>query len=81
MTEPSDIDPPLDSGDRELAGRLAGERPVPGAHFRGLLGRRLVAADPGYPPRPPRLRATATAYLLVGGAVTTLGALPALGAL
>jgi hypothetical protein len=81
LTEPSEIDAPLDSPDREIARRVAAERPVPGAHFRGLLGRRLVAADPGYPPRPARLHAIVASYLGVGGAVIGIGAMQALGVL
>ncbi len=81
MTEPSDIDATLDSPDRDLAGRLAAERPVPGAEFRGSLGRHLVAADPGFGPRPGRLRTLVALYATAGTALTALGALQALGVL
>jgi len=49
------------SGDaQELAELLDRERPVPPASFRGHVARRLAAADPGYGPRPPHLRAVGT---------------------
>lgn len=81
MTQPSDIDAPLDPPDREVAGRLTEERPVPGADFRGALGRSLLSADPGFGPRPERLRMVVALYLTAGMALTALGALQAAGAL
>lgn len=81
MTEPSDIDVPLDPPDRDVAGRLGAERPVPAADFRGALGRSLVSADPGFGPRPERLRLTAALYLCGGMALIALGALQAAGTL
>jgi hypothetical protein len=65
----------------ELGRRLTDERPVPAAGFRGALGRRLTAEDPGYGPRPAQLRARVAACLAGGGLLATLGALIALGAL
>lgn len=64
----------------ELGRRLSDERPVPAAGFRGALGRRLTAEDPGYGPRPPQLRARVAACLGAGGVLAALGALIALGA-
>jgi hypothetical protein len=59
---------------------LLGERrPLPGAAFRGALGRRLEALDPGWGPRPERLVPTAAAYLSLGLALIGLGALVGLG--
>lgn len=81
MTDPSATESPLEPGDQELARRLAAERPIPAADFRGGLGRRLVAEDPGYGPRPERLRAVVAVYLAAGAALTAVGALQALGAL
>ena len=81
MTEPSDIDAHLDSPDRDLAGRLVAECPVPGADFRGALGRRLRSEDPGFGPRPERLRSLVVLYVSAGMALTGLGALLALAAL
>ena len=43
-----------DPQDDELADRLRADRPLPGAGFRGALGRHLLENDPGYGPR--RLR-------------------------
>ena len=56
MTDELDIPAEPGPGEREVADRLGGERPVPGASFRGALARRLVESDPGYGPRPERLR-------------------------
>jgi hypothetical protein len=67
--------------DDALAGWLHAHRPVPAADFRGRLGRRLRAADPGYRPRPENLRRTASLYLLSGGALLAAGLLQALGVL
>lgn len=67
--------------ERELADRLTGWRPVPGAGFRGALGRHLASRDPGYGPRPERLRLTVAAYLVLGWLLTALGALLAVGTL
>jgi hypothetical protein len=71
-------DPGLDI---ELGHRLSDERPVPAAGFRGALGRRLAADDPGYGPRPAQLRTRVAACLAGGGVIAAIGALIALGAL
>jgi hypothetical protein len=75
------MDGELDSPERDLALRLTGERPVPGAEFRGALGRRLAAEDPGYGPRPEHLRVVVALYLVAGGGVMALGLLRAIGVL
>jgi hypothetical protein len=81
VTADSAPDPRLDAADQELAARLQRERPVPAADFRGALGRRLAASDPGYGPRPDRLRTMVTASLAAGLGVSGFGALQALGVL
>lgn len=76
-----DFDEPLDPAERELASQLESERPLPAAEFRGALGRHLFRRDPGYGPRPARLRGVVTLYLAGGGALAVLGALQATGVL
>jgi len=63
--------------ERELAAALDAQRPVPGAGFRGALGRHLAALDPGYGPRPVRLRLLVAGCLGGGGVLIGLGALVA----
>jgi hypothetical protein len=72
---------PLDpqTPEPELAERLGRERPVPGAAFRGALGRYLVAHDPGYGTRPPRLPLIVAAYVAAGLLVMAVGLLLATG--
>jgi hypothetical protein len=74
LTEP-------DPAESRVADRLGAERPVPGASFRGALSRRLAASDPGYGPRPERLRLMAVGCLSAGSLLIVLGALSAAGAL
>jgi hypothetical protein len=81
MTDEPDIPNEPDPAERRVADRLGGERPVPGASFRGALGRRLAAFDPGYGPRPERLRLMAVAYLGTGSLLIAFGALSAAGVL
>lgn len=69
--EPVDLGAP----DKDLADRLGIGRPVPGAAFRGALGRRLAERDPGYGPRPERLRLMVAGYLGAGGLLIALAAL------
>jgi hypothetical protein len=69
----------LDLSERELAERLSAERPVPAAGFRGALGRYLAAHDPGYGPRPEKLRLRVGAYVALGTALMALGAGLAVG--
>jgi len=71
----------LDDAERELAASLGVQRPVPNAGFRGALGRHLAVRDPGYGPRPARLRLFVGGYLGAGGLLIALGALVAAGAL
>jgi hypothetical protein len=75
----SDIEP--DGPDPELAGRLADSRPFPAPDFRGSLRRALVAADPGYGPRPARLRARVVIFLALGALLLVIGFLQSIGAL
>jgi hypothetical protein len=71
----------LEPADRELAERLGDERPVPAGEFRGGLGRRLAASDPGYGPRPAHLLVTVAVCLGAGTVIAVLGALVATGLL
>jgi hypothetical protein len=64
-----------------MAERLRSERAVPSAGFRGALGRHLAANDPGYGPRPARLRITVAAYVASGAALIVVAALGVTGAL
>src|SRR5205807_1031742 len=73
MSETPDMDAQTEPDERELAERLLSQRPVPGAEFRGSLGRYLVANDPGFGPRPERLLAIVGAYLGAGGLLLALG--------
>jgi hypothetical protein len=71
----------LEPRDRELGERLSASRLVPAPGFRGALGRRLAAADPGYGPRPEWLRVRSLSYAGGGFALIALGWLLATGAL
>ena len=73
--EPRPID--IETPDPDLADRLAFARPVPPAGFRGVLGRRLAEQDPGYGPRPQRLRLMVASYLGAGGVLIALAVLGA----
>jgi hypothetical protein len=75
MTSQPDNELELDAGMRELADRFSAGRPVPAASFRGALGRHLARRDPGYSPRPARLRLYVTSYIATGGVLIALGAL------
>lgn len=81
MTDGHDHDPSLEGEEPELSERLEAQRPVPAAGFRGTLGRHLEAEDPGYGPRPERLRVTVTALCAGGSLLVALGALTAVGIL
>jgi len=81
MTDGPDIDGELEAPERALGERLEAGRPLPAAGFRGALGRHLAARDPGYGPRPARLRLIASAYLGASAVLLALGALQATGAL
>jgi hypothetical protein len=65
----------LAPAEQDLADRLALARPVPPAGFRGKLARRLADRDPGYGPRPERLRLIVAGYLGAGGLLIALAAL------
>jgi hypothetical protein len=75
MTEDPANRPALESPEHDLAARMRIARPVPGAAFRGALGRRLGELDPGYGPRPERLRLIVAGYLGAGGLLIALAAL------
>jgi hypothetical protein len=79
VSHDSDIVAGAGPGERDLADRLGGERPVPGASFRGALARRLAESDPGYGPRPERLWLMVAAYLGAGSLLIAVGALSATG--
>lgn len=88
MNHESDYELPYDhrtdlgrSDEPELERRLLDERPVPSGGFRGGLGRMLAASDPGFGPRPPRLRLSVAAWLGAGLIVLGIGALEALASL
>jgi hypothetical protein len=81
MSDRLDPDAYLEPSERELGEHLASERALPATEFRGALGRRLVARDPGFGPRPEHLRRTAALYLAGGGALAALGLLQAVGVL
>ncbi len=81
MSRPGASDPGLEPAERELAERLVATRAVPAAGFRGSLGRRLAAEDPGYGPRPPGLRGSVALYLASGALMGGFGALRAVGVL
>jgi hypothetical protein len=65
----------------ELADRLAAMRPVPAPGFRGALGRRLAAEDPGWGPRPANLRPLVALYVEAGIVLIALAALLGTGRL
>ena len=50
-------------------------RPVPAVGFRGRLHRHLAGRDPGYGPRPERLRLLVACYIGAGGVLIALAAL------
>ncbi|MGO9902918.1 MAG: hypothetical protein ACLP0J_25240 [Solirubrobacteraceae bacterium] len=79
MTEQGDVSPDLEPADHVLAEQLDATRPAPGAGFRGALGRRLLALDPGYGPRPEHLRPTVAVFLATGALLLLLGGLVSAG--
>lgn len=81
MQEQPEHEAELGTAERQLAERLAGERPVPAAGFRGVLGRYLAANDPGYGPRPEHLQRMVLSYLGAGLLLIVLAALIGVGAL
>ncbi len=77
MTPP--VEDSLDLGPEEVrvGEHLRDQRPVPAAGFRGALGRQLVARDPGYGPRPPRLWTIVAAYAAAALILLVIGVLVA----
>jgi hypothetical protein len=81
MTDASGTDPKLTARERTLAEQLQAGRAAPRAAFRGALGRYLGSQDPGYGPRPNRLRLFVSGYLAAGAMFLALGVLQATGSL
>jgi hypothetical protein len=75
VNDETDIADELGSGEHALADRLRAQRPLPAAGFRGALRRRLAAQDPGYGPRPARLRLIVAGYVGAGSLLIAVGAL------
>ena len=75
MSEPPSRPAEYEPSEQNLAAALRIARPVPGAGFRGALGRHLAEHDPGYGPRPERLRLMVGGYLGAGGVLIALAAL------
>jgi hypothetical protein len=75
MSEPATPRGDFDPAEQNLAAALRIARPVPGAGFRGALGRHLAEHDFGYGPRPERLRLMVAGYLGAGGLLIALAAL------
>jgi hypothetical protein len=74
MTDEIPIPPGPEAADHELAEQLSTARPVPAVGFRGRLHRHLAEQDPGYGPRPERLRLVAACYIGAGGVLIALAA-------
>ncbi len=70
---PNPPDPEFD--EHELVEQLRMARPVPALGFRGRLHRHLAGRDPGYGPRPERLRLLVACYIGAGGVLIVLAAL------
>jgi hypothetical protein len=81
MAEPEDDAAALDGVDEAVAKQLRDLRAVPGVAFRGALERRLAVLDPGYGPRPERLRTSVAVWLVAGLALLVVGAVVAGGIL
>lgn len=81
MPPDADLDATLQPGERQLSERLERERPAPAAGFRGALGRRLAARDPGFGPRPPWLVPIVCSSFGGGLVLILLSALSATGRL
>lgn len=65
----------FDAAEQEMADGLSISRPLPAAAFRGRLGRHLADHDPGYGPRPERLRLIVAGYVGAGGLLIALAGL------
>jgi hypothetical protein len=70
----------LEPEELALGELLSRRRPAPAAGFRGALARRLAERDPGWGPRPPRLRLLVCAYGGGGLLLIAIGAVVGLGA-
>jgi hypothetical protein len=81
MPDEPETETELTPSERDLADRLTSQRPVPAAGFRGALARYIAARDPGYGPRPERLRLIVVSYLGAGLVLIGVAALIAVGAL
>ncbi len=81
MTEKAQGGPDPAATEHELEQRLQTGRAVPSAAFRGALGRRLAAEDPGYGPRPAGLRTTVALLALLAVVLLAVGLLQSLGRL
>ena len=68
--EPNELEP----AEAHVGHGLRIARPVPAAAFRGSLRRHLAERDPGYGPRPERLRMIVAGYVGAGGVLITLAA-------
>jgi hypothetical protein len=77
MTE--EHEPEFTEVELRLSEQLAGQRPLPQPAFRGALGRLLSERDPGYGPRPERLRLLVAGLVGLGAVLVAAGALVALG--
>jgi hypothetical protein len=75
MTDHPNGSSELGAPEQHLADGLTIARPVPGAAFRGGLGRYLAERDPGYGPRPERLCLIVASYLGAGGVLIALAGL------
>ena len=75
MSDEPSISNDFEGAEQELADQLRIVRPAPPAGFRGRLGRHLAERDPGYGPRPGRLRLIVAGYLGAGGLLIALVAL------
>lgn len=81
MSERPDLGFDLTAQENAVGEQLAADRPVPGAGFRGALGRLLLADDPRYVRRPPRLRLISAGCLAASLVLLACGALQATGAI
>jgi hypothetical protein len=75
MSRHEDSEIEIEPADQALAQRLEAIQPLPSPAFRGALGRRLIATDPGYGPRPAGLRRTVALLIAAGLLLLLLGAL------
>ena len=79
MTTPDGGTEGNDQVDEVFGDRLRAIRPVPSPAFRGTLQRRLVILDPGYGPRPEKLRTSVALWIFAGLLLLALGAVVAGG--